>query len=209
MRAFSMKVSSLVTVASCALAVFSAARGLNIFLEAYAAEASEHADDENFDILCQSGEGSTSLRMRTACLQLRQARSTPMFLKAALRAFDHAYHEFSNSIMSWRNVSAMIMFVMLCVASPFLRLVRCFLPYVPTSIIRDEEDESPRVIVLKSSDMDPDLSQPGRMWHHVRSRIGRKPLTMPAFVEELEDSGSGWLPIDLSSNNLKPLLKRE
>jgi hypothetical protein len=185
----------LARVATAVLAAFSAVHCASLFLEALAAEREEHAGDDDLARLCSEGHASASLRMRTACIQLRKARATPLLLKAALRAAETAYGQFNSALFSPRSLFAIVLFVLMCVATPLARVLNLMAPAVARAI-DDEEQETTRIVVLNGRDFDAnDASRPRRLWKRLRHGLARGPHTLrePCYVQEEE----GWKAIDL------------
>ena len=196
--------SKLARWAGAALALYAVGRTLAFFLEALEAERQERHGDEELLAVCVDGLAAQSQRMRNTCLQLHQARATPLLLAACLRASHAAYADFAGSLWSPGNLITLLCFVLLSVATPFLRLARALGPTAPLGALCDEEDHATRLVVLDASQINGiEQTNAARFWMQLRRRVGtldgidgldcRSPPR--ANVTELSD---GWREVSFS-----------
>jgi len=132
-----------------------------LFLESLSVVSESRKADAELLELCVAGQARGSEKFRTACLQARQERASPVVLKAVVRAVAVAFDEFRGSCSSPVGLLTMILFVvssLLLPIVPTLRLIAsAFID--ETRAVRsrrnkmhdsdsDDDDDLNRIIVL-------------------------------------------------------------
>jgi hypothetical protein len=104
------------------------ARVVVLFLEALSAVRIERAADVELLELCAQGSASESMKMRSACLQARADRASPILLKAVLRAVSTAFEDFSDSVSSPGKLLVVVLFVLSSIFLPMNSWIKAILP---------------------------------------------------------------------------------
>lgn len=110
------------------ITIVSFARVAVLFLEALSAVRTERAADVELLELCAQGSASDSMKMRSACLQARADRASPILLKAVLRAVSTAFEDFSDSVSSPGKLLVVVLFVLSSVFLPMNTWIKTLLP---------------------------------------------------------------------------------
>lgn len=122
---------------STVLMVLSFTRVMVLFLEAVAAVRDERGHDHELLEICARGEARGSTKMRTACLQAKAERASPLVLKAVVRAVSTAWREFSDSVATPFGFATVVLFVV----SSLLLPVVPWLKAVLTVWAGDDQDD--------------------------------------------------------------------
>ena len=126
-------------------------RVLVLVLESVAVVHEERDQDKELLEACQAGVGRESSKMRTACLAAKQARASPLIVKALVRSASTAFAEFSASVQSPYSLGVACLFVAMQL-SPF---VRGLLSLFGGRDDRDDQDDhrdgpQPHLVLLDS-----------------------------------------------------------
>lgn len=112
---------------STVLMVLSFTRVMVLFLEAVAAVRDERNHDIELLEICARGEARGSTKMRTACLQAKADRASPLVLKAVVRAVSTAWREFSDSVATPFGFATMVLFVISSLLLPIVPWIKAVL----------------------------------------------------------------------------------
>lgn len=158
------------------------ARVVVLFLEALSAVRIERAADVELLELCAQGSASESMKMRSACLQARADRASPILLKAVLRAVSTAFEDFSESVSSPGKLLVVVLFVLSSVFLPMNSWIKTLFP-------PDEHIEGNGHVVVVAHDVASALGKP-RL--NLRRRVAgalrmRKQKTFSPSIEEIDD----------------------
>jgi hypothetical protein len=158
------------------------ARVVVLFLEALSAVRIERAADVELLELCAQGSASESMKMRSACLQARADRASPILLKAVLRAVSTAFEDFSDSVSSPGKLLVVVLFVLSSVFLPMNSWIKTLFP-------PDEHIEGNGHVVVVAHDV---ASALGRPRLNFRRRVAgalrmRKHRPFSPSIEEIDD----------------------
>jgi hypothetical protein len=158
------------------------ARVVVLFLEALSAVRIERAADVELLELCAQGSASESMKMRSACLQARADRASPILLKAVLRAVSTAFEDFSDSVSSPGKLLVVVLFVLSSVFLPMNSWIKTLFP-------PDEHIEGNGHVVVVAHDV---ASALGRPRLNFRRRVAgalrmRKHKPFSPSIEEIDD----------------------
>lgn len=112
---------------STVLMVLSFTRVMVLFLEAVAAVRDERNHDLELLEICARGEARGSTKMRTACLQAKADRASPLMLKAVVRAVSTAWREFGDSVATPFGFATMVLFVISSLLLPIVPWMKAIL----------------------------------------------------------------------------------
>ena len=87
------RVRSLLSILGVLAAVFSAVRGLVLFLESFSIVSSQYSADRQLLRICEESGSIGSEKLAAACSAARADSASPLILRAALRAISTALHE--------------------------------------------------------------------------------------------------------------------
>lgn len=135
---------------STVLMVISFTRVMVLFLEAVAAVRDERNHDLELLEICARGEARGSTKMRTACLQAKADRASPLVLKAIVRAVSTAWREFSDSVATPFGFATTVLFVLSSLLLPVIPWMKAIL----TAWAGDDDD-------------DQDLHRDNDLEHHI------------------------------------------
>ena len=135
--------------------------------------------------------------MRVACLQATSDAATPLLMRAALHAVDHAYSEFTASLVSPTKILILVLFLASSIFLPVSSVLRALVP--------PDEGSADSHIVLVNGDSQ--FSTPRQRFRRALKGLRmRKQKYMPTpLLEDLEEiddeeGGGGMISIDLGGH---------
>lgn len=161
------------------LMTIGAIRTLILLFESWAMVREEREADEELIQLCKNGSARSSLKMRSACLQARADKASPVLLKALMVALGTAFGEFKESVSSYYGLMTVCLFILASLVLPMLPWLRAVLSFWSVDEELDEDMESNRhhVVVVGGGS-------------HARKRLGfmRRRQKSQTRMPELEMS---------------------
>ena len=109
------------------LMTIGAIRTLILLFESWAVVREEREADEELIQLCKNGSARSSLKMRSACLQARADKASPVFLKALMVALGTAFGEFKETVSSYYGLMTVCLFILASLVLPMLPWLRALL----------------------------------------------------------------------------------
>lgn len=141
--------TTILGVLSGALSVLTTTRVLVALCEAVSHVRDERSADAELLVLCRDGIGSTSSKLRDACLKARADAASPMLLKALVFAASKAVDDVRECITSPASLLCMVGVVLSALLLPMPRLWRS-----RTGAAWDEDEEGGgRIIVLSDGEL--------------------------------------------------------
>ena len=113
-----------------ACSVFSFAGACTRFLESWSHLSTERSNDIDLLALCSEGKAAKSNFMRSACLNARSSKASPLVFKAGLRAVGIAYDEFTSSVSSPSKLMVLFLFIVSSFFLPISSWIRSWSRFV-------------------------------------------------------------------------------
>lgn len=165
------------------LLLLSVARILVLLIESYVQVRNERQEDEDLILACASGVASQSADFRALCLKKRAERSSPVVLKAVLRAVTTCFADFCESMSSPVKVVMLLLFALTGIAAPVIKACsqlvvesvrerrRGRLRSVDDLGSGSDDDDVPEIAVLSSRESFPHSPGVMRVAHRFRKRL--------------------------------------
>lgn len=157
-----------------------------LFLEAVAAVRDERSHDYELLEICARGEARGSTKMRTACLQAKADRASPLVLKAVVRAVSTAWREFSDSVATPFGFATVVLFVISSLLLPVIPWLKAVLMVWAGDDDQDDHRDLDHHIVVLNGDSSWMPQKAG-----VRKRMARRIVGHPRIGPPLQGCGQG------------------
>lgn len=177
-----------ITLVSSLCTLLTVARVVVLFVESWSAVASEREADSELMQMCDVGTAAQSADFRALCTRKRADRSSPVLLKALLRACSTAFADFCEAFSSWTKIALLILFCLTGIAAPVMKaLAALFTAHLRksrrTRRSTDAMRYGQRLQLAPDSDDDEDEGEDGD---------GGLLTTIRLDVDDDEYNGSGW-----------------